>query len=111
MKISFSAIVIIFIICLLLLFVTVMIQSINKGIILKPQQNENIIGLAEPININQADNQQLQLLPGIGEKLADNIVRYRNETGPFLSIEDLQNVAGIGPDIFNQISHYITVGG
>ena len=48
------------------------------------------------ININTADAATLQSLPGIGEILAQRIIAYRNENGPFTSVYDLQNVEGIG---------------
>lgn len=48
------------------------------------------------ININTADAETLQLLPGIGEVLAQRIVAYRTEHGPFSSIRDLEQVDGIG---------------
>ena len=48
------------------------------------------------ININTADAQTLQTLPGIGEVLAQRIVEYRAENGPFVSVDALDNVYGIG---------------
>ncbi|WP_062050009.1 helix-hairpin-helix domain-containing protein [Bacillus sp. JCM 19034] len=46
--------------------------------------------------INKADVKELETLPGIGPKKADAIIAYREEHGPFRSIEELQNVSGIG---------------
>lgn len=63
------------------------------------------------ININQAGVAELVQLPGIGEGIAKEIIAYRNENGPFASIEDLLNVKGIGPGRFRDIEAYITVGG
>jgi len=49
------------------------------------------------IDINSADATVLaEHIKGIGEKKAREIVRYRNENGPFLNIEELTNVTGIG---------------
>lgn len=48
------------------------------------------------VNINTADAVALDSLPGIGPALADRIVAYRNEHGPFTCVEDLRNVPGIG---------------
>ncbi|RXJ74708.1 DNA uptake protein [Veronia nyctiphanis] len=51
----------------------------------------------EMVNINTADVDELdKILLGIGVKKAQAIVDYRNEFGPFLSIEDITNVKGIG---------------
>lgn len=48
------------------------------------------------ININQAGESELELLPGIGPSLAGKIVEYRAQNGPFQSPDDLMNVSGIG---------------
>ncbi len=63
------------------------------------------------INLNTANAQDLTMLPGIGEVLAQRILDYRDENGPFQSIEELDNVYGIGAAILDKISNYITVGG
>ncbi|HEY9200545.1 MAG TPA: ComEA family DNA-binding protein [Gammaproteobacteria bacterium] len=58
-----------------------------------------IAGLAQAgsVNINQADAVVLSSeLNGIGEKKAQAIVDYRTQHGPFNTLEDLQNVKGIG---------------
>jgi comEA protein len=51
----------------------------------------------EPIDINRAGAEELTSLPGIGPALAQRIVAYREQHGPFASIEALQQVSGIGP--------------
>ncbi|GHT31127.1 hypothetical protein FACS1894214_2130 [Planctomycetales bacterium] len=48
------------------------------------------------VNINSADAAELQLLPGIGEKLSQNIIAYRQENGQFYRYTELQNIKGIG---------------
>jgi competence protein ComEA len=68
-----------------------------------------ISDLEKPININSADSTTLELLPGIGPAIAGRIIAYREEFGLFREIEDIQNVAGIGPVIFNKIKDLITV--
>ena len=64
---------------------------------------------ATPINLNTADVATLEQLPGIGEVRARAIVNYRNANGPFLAIEDILNVKGIGPETFEQIKGSIEV--
>lgn len=65
----------------------------------------------DKININTADLEELQLLPGIGEVLAQRIIDYRQEHGPFQSISELTNVSGIGLDRLDKIMDHITLGG
>ena len=63
------------------------------------------------IDINTADIDQLVLLDGIGENIAQRIIEYREEFGPFATIEDLLKVNGIGQKKFEEIADYITAGG
>ena len=63
------------------------------------------------VNINTADLEQLVLLPGIGETFARRILDYREENGPFQTVEELLNVEGIGPGRLEAILDYITTGG
>ncbi len=62
-----------------------------------------------PIDINSADVETLCFLDGIGEKLAQSIVDYRDENGGFLNIEEIMNVYGIGENIFYSIRDNIYV--
>ena len=63
------------------------------------------------ININTATKEQLTLLPGIGETLADRIIAYRQENGAFTNTAQLELVEGIGNKKLLAILDYITVGG
>jgi len=63
----------------------------------------------QKIDINRAETWLLEALPGIGEVLAQRIVDYRSENGPFRRIEDLLKVSGIGSATFEKIKDYITV--
>lgn len=60
----------------------------------------------EVIDLNTADVYELQRLPGIGEKRAQAIVDYREENGPFQSVEDLTRVSGIGEGILAGLRDY-----
>lgn len=62
------------------------------------------------LNINTASARELEALPGIGPVLAGRIVAYREEHGPFQRIEDIVDVAGIGPATFQKLKDSITVG-
>ena len=63
----------------------------------------------QKIDINRAEAWLLEALPNIGEVLAQRIIDYRSENGPFRRIEDLLKVSGIGSATFEQIKDYITV--
>ncbi len=65
---------------------------------------------ARPININLATQTELESLPGIGPVIAQHIIEYRQQFGPFENIEEIQAVNGIGDAKFDQIKDYITVG-
>lgn len=69
------------------------------------QNNYDVGGV---ININSANIEQLQQLPGIGPSTAQNIIDYRNEHGPFETVEDIMNVSGIGESTFENIQESIT---
>ncbi len=62
-----------------------------------------------PVNVNTADYESLVALPGIGPALAQRIIAYREEHGPFASVEELQKVQGIGPRNLDEFRHLITV--
>lgn len=63
------------------------------------------------VNINTATPVELQSLNGIGAVKAQAIIDYRNSNGAFSSIEDIQNVSGIGPATYESIKNDITVDG
>lgn len=63
----------------------------------------------QKIDINLAESWLLEALPGIGEVLAQRIVDYRSENGPFRTVEDLLKVNGIGSATLEQIRDFITV--
>jgi len=67
------------------------------------------LGPGERVNINTAGVERLMLLPGIGEKRAEDIVAYREEHGPFRIAEDLTRVSGIGEGTLAGLIDYITV--
>lgn len=61
------------------------------------------------INLNSASKAELEDLPGIGEVLAQRIIDYRTQRGPFRAIEDIKEVSGIGDKRFEAIRELITV--
>lgn len=61
------------------------------------------------VNINTANQSELDSLPGIGPALAQRIIDFREENGNFNSIEDIQNVKGIGDSKYEDIKDKIVV--
>lgn len=61
------------------------------------------------ININTANQTDLETLPGIGPSTAQKIINYRKENGKFGSIEDIKKVSGIGESKYSKIKDYITI--
>jgi competence protein ComEA len=61
------------------------------------------------VNVNTATAADLETLPGIGPVLAEAIVAYRDEHGPFTSVDQLEDVSGIGPVTLGEIRELVTV--
>lgn len=61
------------------------------------------------VNLNSASASQLDTLPGIGTAYAQRIIDYRNTNGGFKSIDEIQNVKGIGPATFAKMKDLITI--
>ena len=71
---------------------------------------ENGSGIApQLISVNRAQDWLLDALPGIGTTLAQNIVQYREENGPFIMTEELLLVTGIGEVKYDGVKNFITV--
>lgn len=62
------------------------------------------------VDLNTASAQELESLPGIGEKIAQAIVEYREEKGAFQTIRQVMEVEGVGEKTFEAIRDLITVG-
>lgn len=66
---------------------------------------------ADMVNINTADKQTLMTeIKGVGEKRAEAIISWREQHGPFKSVDDLANVSGVGQSIVDKNRDVMTVG-
>lgn len=66
---------------------------------------------APPVDLNTAGAEELDTLPGIGPVLAERIIAWRQENGPFTSVEQLLEVSGIGEATLADLWDLVTVGG
>jgi competence protein ComEA len=62
-----------------------------------------------PIDLNTATAADLEELPGVGPVLAGRIVAWREENGPFTAVDQLLEVAGIGPAVFDDLDDRVRV--
>ena len=65
---------------------------------------------AQPVNINTANSEQLQAVPGIGPATAEKILQMRKSYGAFKSMDDLLAIRGLGPKRLEKMRKYLTVG-
>jgi competence protein ComEA len=65
---------------------------------------------ADLIDLNNADQQEIAQVPGVGPKLAEAIADHRRLHGPFKSVDELKNVRGVGPVTFERIRGQFRVG-
>ena len=65
------------------------------------------VGNVSLVNLNLANQQELESLPGIGPALAKRIVDYRSQQGSFNSVDDLRKVSGIGEKKFEQLKDLV----
>ena len=61
------------------------------------------------VDVNTADATALEALPGIGEVTAAAIIEHRTQNGPFTSVDQLEDVSGIGPATLEEIRPHVTV--
>src|SRR5690349_4135603 len=62
-----------------------------------------------PLNLNTATAPQLDALPGVGPVLAQRIIDYRTQNGPFTTVDQLQEVPGVGPKKFDSLKPHVRI--
>ena len=87
-------------------------KTVEVHHIAEPDPPELAFYIDPPVDVNSADIEELQLLPGIGPVLAKRIITYREQHGRFSSFDSLRNIRGIGPKTIQKLRYYIelTVG-
>jgi len=88
-----------------------MLIGLVLGLIVSPLVSAQTAAKAgDKVNINAASLEELQKLPRIGPQIAQRILDYRKENGNFKKIEEILKVRGIGEKVFAQLKDLITVG-
>jgi len=64
---------------------------------------------SQTVNINKASAESLEALPGIGPALASRIITYREENGPFKTVDDITEVRGIGAKMLAKLRPYLSL--
>lgn len=77
----------------------------------RPADAEEINQPADRLDLNTADAAELTQLPGLGPKLAEHIVTYREKHGPFARVEDLGRVPGVGAALLVRVRGWLVVPG
>jgi competence protein ComEA len=65
--------------------------------------------IGQALDLNQVQATDLELLPGIGPKLAQRVVEYRRAHGPFANVQALEQVRGIGPRTLERLHGLLQV--
>ena len=81
----------------------------NQGSNSTTSNDQSFSSSIQKVNINTATKEELMSLDGVGEATAEKIIAYRQEHGPFSSIEEIKEVSGIGDKKYEAIKESITV--
>ena len=84
------------------------IESGEHIIIPSRDEVKDTLNSSSLVNINKASKEELMSLPGIGERKAEAIIKYRNSKS-FSNIEDIMNISGIKESAFNKIKDKICI--
>ena len=76
---------------------------------IKSSTSPSVSRAGKKININTADKNELDQLPGIGPAIAEKLIEHRTSKGPFRDLGELQDVSGIGEAKYRQLAPHITL--
>jgi len=75
----------------------------------KTEEITSSMEISDKISINQATNQELAAINGIGTKKAQAIIEYREANGDFVNVEELVKVKGIGKSTLQKITPFVSL--
>lgn len=91
------------------LFLVLVLIAAPTSLAQSGDQSQPAVAQKAIVNLNSATLDQLETLPGVGPKVAERIVEFRQKNGGFKKIEDLMNVKGIGEKSFLKLKPLVTV--
>lgn len=86
----------------------VYVPRVGEAIVVEPAGGTSATP-SEPVNLNTATADELDVLPGVGPATAASIIAFRDQHGPFSSVEQLSQVRGIGPAKLDAIRGLVTL--
>jgi comEA protein len=75
------------------------------------QAAESVVRLSGVVNLNTANAEQLQMLPGVGEKKAAAIIEVRSSKGGFKTVDEIVEVKGVGDALLERLKPHLTLSG
>lgn len=83
--------------------------NLNRHLLHKDVIVINQVSAQKLVSINGASLDELMTLKGIGKVMAERIIDYRKNIGPFKALEEIKNVKGVGDKVFENIKDYISL--
>jgi competence ComEA-like helix-hairpin-helix protein len=87
----------------------------GRGLKLDPEDTKPIVRylaayFGPMVNLNTASAEEIADLPGLGRRLADAIVQYRQKHGAFKKVDDVAKVDGFQPELLSKVRNRLSVG-
>lgn len=86
------------------------LDGANTSVFVDKIPGSHLIAAGKRVDVNLADSQDLEAVPGIGPQLSARIISARNSRGVFRNLAELRQVPGIGPKKLSDMIQYLEVG-
>jgi len=92
-------------------FAKIDLAELGDEVVMPPGARRRRAGTepVEKVDLNRASVEELELLPGLGPLRARRIIAWRNQSGPFESLEDLRFIRGLGERSVADLAPYVIV--